>query len=76
MSAISSSAVACPHPAPSRRGLKALLAKFTLARTARRQRDRLIDMDPYLLDDIGLTPRMAEEEASRPFWDVPEHWKR
>lgn len=42
----------------------------------RRQRLRLRDLDDRLLADIGLTRDEAQEEARRPLWDVPTHWRR
>ena len=35
-----------------------------------RERRRLLELDPRLLKDVGLTPEQAWHEASRPFWDV------
>lgn len=40
-----------------------------------RHRAALARLDPHLLADIGITADMAHTEASRPFWDVPAHWK-
>jgi uncharacterized protein YjiS (DUF1127 family) len=40
-----------------------------------RHRAALARLDNHLLVDIGLSPEMAEAEASRPFWDVPPHWR-
>lgn len=47
-----------------------------LALLARRQRDRLRQLDDAALDDIGLTRAEAENEAARPVWDVPANWRR
>ena len=41
-----------------------------------RQRQSLRDLSPHQLRDIGLTEEAAEQEASRPIWDVPGHWRR
>jgi uncharacterized protein YjiS (DUF1127 family) len=49
-----------------------LLAWLTLAR----QRRTLLRLDEHLLRDIGVPRHVAAEEAARPFWDVPEVWKR
>ncbi len=35
-----------------------------------RERRQLLDLDPRLLKDIGLSPEEADREASRPFWDM------
>jgi uncharacterized protein YjiS (DUF1127 family) len=40
-----------------------------------RSRKRLSALDDRELADIGLTPELAKTEASRPFWDVPAHWR-
>lgn len=40
-----------------------------------RQRQRLAGLPDYLLDDVGLTRREALQEADRPAWDAPEHWR-
>lgn len=34
----------------------------------RGQRRALAQLDIRLLDDIGLTPRDAEQESAKPFW--------
>jgi uncharacterized protein YjiS (DUF1127 family) len=40
-----------------------------------RQRRRLARLDDDALDDLGLTRHAARQEARRPVWDVPEHWR-
>jgi uncharacterized protein YjiS (DUF1127 family) len=40
-----------------------------------RQRHTLARLDDHMLRDIGLTPEQAQSEATRPFWDVPSHWR-
>lgn len=40
-----------------------------------RQRRQLARLDAALLDDLGLSERQALEEAARPIWDAPDHWK-
>ena len=40
-----------------------------------RQRRQLRNMDAHLLKDIGLNSEAARNEAARPFWDVPSHWR-
>lgn len=41
-----------------------------------RQRQRLAELPDHLLDDLGLTRESAREEATRPLWDAPGHWRR
>lgn len=56
------------RPAPRRRfGLFALMGLAT-------QRRQLAELSPEQLDDIGVSAEAAEQEASRPVWDVPAHW--
>lgn len=40
-----------------------------------RNRAGLAKLDGHLLKDVGLTQDDAKREASRPFWDVPDHWR-
>ena len=40
-----------------------------------RQRRALSRLDERARQDIGLTKNEAHIEATRPFWDVPMHWK-
>jgi uncharacterized protein YjiS (DUF1127 family) len=40
-----------------------------------RSRRALGRLDEHLLRDIGLTPHVAEVEASRMPWDPPLHWR-
>jgi uncharacterized protein YjiS (DUF1127 family) len=40
-----------------------------------RQRRRLAQLDARALDDIGLTRAEALDEARRPPWDAPDHWR-
>lgn len=56
-------------PAASRTRPSLLTRIATWHRVAR-QRRQLLDIDPRLLADMGLTPEQAFREASRPFWDV------
>ncbi|QUS35061.1 DUF1127 domain-containing protein [Falsirhodobacter algicola] len=46
-------------------GVATTLLQWELRRMSRR---RLADLDPHLLDDIGLTAEAARIEAIRPFW--------
>lgn len=41
-----------------------------------RQRRALAQLDANALKDIGVTQREANLEASKPVWDVPQHWLR
>lgn len=61
-----------PLARPARRGLLARL--FGLA-ALRRQRGRLAALDDHLLADIGVTRDQALQEAARPAWDAPAHWR-
>ena len=40
-----------------------------------RQRKALSELDAHLLEDVGVSMEMAKNEANRPFWDIPSHWK-
>ena len=53
-----------------------LLALISRVLATRRERAQLARLDRRLLADIGLSPDMAETEATRPLWDVPQHWRR
>ena len=66
----------CVSPSRPRRGLGSLLAAIPRALALRQQRNRLAALDARMLKDIGVTPRMAEDEAARPVWDVPQYWRR
>jgi uncharacterized protein YjiS (DUF1127 family) len=37
----------------------------------RRERRLLLELNDYMLNDIGLTREQARREAARPFWDMP-----
>jgi uncharacterized protein YjiS (DUF1127 family) len=41
-----------------------------------RSRRALAALDDAALNDIGLSRRDAICEASRPFWDVPQTWRK
>ena len=49
-----------------------LSSLFGLARS----RQALARLDDTRLKDLGITPMEAETEASRPFWDIPSHWRK
>ncbi len=40
-----------------------------------RQRQQLLELDDRMLEDIGISRIDARREASRHFWDIPEHQK-
>lgn len=52
------------------------LARLNRALAVWRQRRQLAQLDANRLDDLGLSDRDALREANRPFWDVPDHWRR
>lgn len=63
-----------PAPIPQRRrggGIARFLARLALGR----DRKRLADIDPAMLDDIGLSRNEALAESRRPIRDVPQTWQ-
>ncbi|MBT2129635.1 DUF1127 domain-containing protein [Planktotalea lamellibrachiae] len=40
----------------------------------RRERKALSALSDAQLDDIGLSHAQAQQEATKPIWDVPSHW--
>lgn len=46
------------------------LAKLARWRRIRRERLQLLELNDYMLSDIGLTREEASREAARPFWDA------
>lgn len=63
------------HPGVADMGSRRAARPSWLARIATwhrvaRERRRLLNLDPRLLADMGLTPDQAAWEASRPFWDA------
>lgn len=60
---------------PARQRLS-LTARILRAVELTRQRRQLAQLDPHLLDDIGLSRNDALIEAARPPWDAPAHWLR
>ncbi len=44
-------------------------------RTLSRSRVALSQLNKAQLEDIGVTPEEARNEASRKVWDVPQHWR-
>ncbi|MGB3243063.1 MAG: DUF1127 domain-containing protein [Sulfitobacter sp.] len=51
------------------------LPRILAARALWRSRRALSHLTPEQLADIGVTPKQAEKEAARPFWDAPDHWR-
>ena len=49
-----------------------LLAQAT---RLRRQRNALALLDAERLHDLGLNQADVTLETTRPFWDVPAHWR-
>lgn len=48
--------------------LDAAPAVIRLWAARRRDRRELATLDQHMLDDIGLSARAAQDEASKPFW--------
>lgn len=46
----------------------AVLSVWRVRRWYRAELRRLLDVGPYLIDDIGLGHREAVEESGKPFW--------
>ena len=61
--------------APLTRRRTGVLGLLTALNGLWRQRKALSELDPHLLKDIGVSEIQAENEANRPFWDIPSHWK-
>jgi uncharacterized protein YjiS (DUF1127 family) len=72
MTSIPRTTVALASKARRRQGFMALFWRLT---GLRRQRAQLLRLDDRALRDIGLTRADAEDEAARPIWDVPRHWR-
>lgn len=60
----------------SRGLLNRLTQTLGLILTTHAQRQTLLRMDAHLLADTGLTAHQAQNEANKPFWDVPRNWRR
>ncbi|MBR2655663.1 MAG: DUF1127 domain-containing protein [Loktanella sp.] len=66
----------CPPAALSRSPARTrLLALVWQAFALARQRRALRNLAPEQLRDIGLTAQQAADEAAKPVWDVPRHWR-
>lgn len=64
------------QPARLARLPRRLFSRLLAAQALAHSRRRLARLDDHILRDIGLTRAEAEDEASRPAWDAPLHWKR
>ena len=65
--------LATPAARPARR--LRLLHRLAQIGALFRQRRSLASLDDHLLRDIGVTREQAQNEATRPLWDVPAHWR-
>ena len=54
---------------------RTLLQKLQDMRALARQRQHLGTLDTHLLQDIGITRTQAENEAGKPSWQAPAHWR-
>ncbi|WP_421702839.1 DUF1127 domain-containing protein [Aliiroseovarius sp.] len=66
-------AMTCTNVAPRKTSVSPF-AWAARALEARRERKALSRLDRAALSDIGLTEGQAHREATRPLWDVPDHW--
>jgi len=64
------------HIAAQRPATKGIFHTISVAYSVWRQRRALALLDASALKDIGLTQGEADIEASKPVWDVPQHWLR
>lgn len=62
------------HPCP--RARRSILCTVKRWRALRHQRLALAKLEPEALRDMGISATEARKEASRPFWDAPNHWMR
>jgi uncharacterized protein YjiS (DUF1127 family) len=53
------------HRSPEAKGLR---DRLRVAWRRYRSRQRIAELSPYLLKDIGVTHAEAEAEANKPFW--------
>lgn len=64
--------IALSHSSSNRRAARlSLRGAFALLRSRR----ALANLDPEQLQDVGLSPQQAREEAQKPVWDAPASWK-
>ncbi len=66
-------ATTCTNVAPRKTSVSPF-AWVARAFEARRERKALSRLDRSVLSDIGLSESQARDEATRPLWDVPDHW--
>jgi uncharacterized protein YjiS (DUF1127 family) len=66
---------ATARPATNPRHRRGFIAFLWQLAGLRRQRRMLVRLDDHALRDIGLTRADAQDEAARPIWDVPSHWR-
>jgi uncharacterized protein YjiS (DUF1127 family) len=57
-------------------GQPSLLSRLRAALSLHHSRQHLLDLDPHMLRDIGLTAAQARNEALRPVWDAPAIWRQ
>jgi uncharacterized protein YjiS (DUF1127 family) len=53
-----------------------LWSRIMQAVSLARQRRALARLDRHMLCDIGITTDAAQQEAAKPVWDVPRHWRQ
>lgn len=56
-------------------GTRSFLGGLMQAFKVQQSRRALAKLSAEQLADIGLTRAQAEEEAARPLWDAPAHWR-
>ncbi len=61
---------------PTIRHQTPVLQQLSRLFSVQRSRRHLSRLDNHALQDLGLTPREAAEEADRPIWDVPASWRK
>jgi uncharacterized protein YjiS (DUF1127 family) len=59
---------ACTHSGRQARGFHGLARNWLARRRYRCELRRLLRTGPHLVDDIGMPPDVAMEEACKPFW--------
>lgn len=69
--AASYTAINTPITATPKTGFFSLIGQLVALRN---QRKALAGMDDAQLQDLGLSYADAQDEAARPFWDVPANW--
>ncbi|NNE89286.1 MAG: DUF1127 domain-containing protein [Silicimonas sp.] len=57
-----------------RRSRKTLVSRIFLFLSIWRERAALADLDPHMLEDIGVSEARAKSESTRPAWDAPSRW--